>query len=717
MVSAEPIRNLSMQVDSITLKGFRCFGDTPTTIKISDSITALVGTNGTGKTALLEGLLRVFGVTREQRTIRRTDFYVPPSTLVDDWSERKLYIDIRIVFPEHEEDFSSVCTAIPSLFNHLLVEEPNGKLFVRLRLEATWCDDRTIDGEVEQKLCWVMNGDESPSNEQMRSCEPHERGLIQVHYVPAARDPSSQLTYATTAMAGRLLRVIAWSSETELAVQEASQQVRGAFSKESVIQTFNQTLTDRWNTLHDDSIDAEPEFNIASKRLEEEIRRVCVMFRPTELGDQRELEALSDGQKSLFYFSLAAAVFDVERKLVQQSISNTTNGSIRDGDNRKMELEEHSKSLATDDEEPHLSTGFYSERLQTPALTIFALEEPENHLAPYFLTRIIQQIRSLVHSQSAQALLTSHSSAVLGRIHPSEVRHFRLNSESRCASINEIKLPDSYEEAAKYVQEAVSVYPELYFARFVILGEGDSEQVVLPRLASAMGLEVDRSFVAIVPLGGRHVNHFWKLLHDLGIPHATLLDLDTGRQGAGWGRIKYICKQLLAVGTEPDKVLKFEDSNGNEIEISEEELATLHTRSEQDKEMSAWIHHLESFNVFFSQPLDLDMVMLSCFPVIYKSIVPTESGPRIPPIDHPRYQSYLDAAGKAVLGEDTNSSTYSGELQQLFPWYRYLFLQKSKPSTHLQALSQLDNSELASDSPPVLIRLLKSVNQRLHLNK
>jgi putative ATP-dependent endonuclease of OLD family len=62
------------------------------------------------------------------------------------------------------------------------------------------------------------------------------------------------------------------------------------------------------------------------------------------------------------------------------------------------------------------------------------------------------------------------------------------------------------------------VYPELYFARFVILGEGDSEQVVLPRLASALGLEVDPAFVAIVPLGGRHVNHFWKLLNDLHIP-------------------------------------------------------------------------------------------------------------------------------------------------------------------------------------------------------
>jgi putative ATP-dependent endonuclease of the OLD family len=313
--------------------------------------------------------------------------------------------------------------------------------------------------------------------------------------------------------------------------------------------------------------------------------------------------------------------------------------------------------------------------------------------------------------------LTSHSSAVLARIHPSEVRHFRLNSELRCASINEIKLPDSHEEAAKYVQEAVSVYPELYFARFVVLGEGDSEQVVLPRLASAMGLEVDRSFVAIVPLGGRHVNHFWRLLYDLEIPHATLLDLDTGRQGAGWGRIKYVCKQLLAVGIEPEELLKFRDASGKEIEISEEELEKLHTLSDQDEDISSWIHHLESFSVFFSHPLDLDMMMLSQFPASYKSIISTRSGPNIPSIDSPKYENYLTAAGKAVLGDDDNLSAYSNEIQQLFPWYRYLFLNKSKPSTHLQALCQIDSTDLASRAPSVLIRLLNSIKQKLQLNK
>ncbi|WP_142985011.1 ATP-dependent endonuclease, partial [Klebsiella pneumoniae] len=82
-------------------------------------------------------------------------------------------------------------------------------------------------------------------------------------------------------------------------------------------------------------------------------------------------------------------------------------------------------------------------------------------------------------------------------------------------------LPEDDVEASVYVRLAVKAYPELYFARFVILGEGDSERVVIPKIAEEMGVSLDPSFVPVVPLGGRFVAHFWRLLNDLEIPHAT----------------------------------------------------------------------------------------------------------------------------------------------------------------------------------------------------
>ena len=181
-------------------------------------------------------------------------------------------------------------------------------------------------------------------------------------------------------------------------------------------------------------------------------------------GHQRELDALSDGQQSLFYFALVAAVFDMERQV--------------------------SKGVVD---------GFHADLLRIPPLSVFALEEPENHLSPFFLARIVRQVRSLTEEGFAQALVTSHSPAVLSRVGPSEVRHCRRDPKTGVSSVRRIRLPSNASEEGKFVRNAMRAFPELYFARFVLLVEGDSERVVLPRLAEALDLLVDPSLCRCRP--------------------------------------------------------------------------------------------------------------------------------------------------------------------------------------------------------------------------
>lgn len=657
-----------MRIECVTLAGFRCFGPEAITVPIAAEITAAVGPNAAGKTALLHALATLFGVTRAQRTVQRTDFHVGADDDPEDREAKDLFIDVLIGLPELADSTATAETIAPS-FRHMQIEREGEAPVCRMRLEARWEDDGTIDGEVSQDLFWVDTLDDDPPEDKCHPVSAADRGLIQLYYTPASRDAAAQIRATTGALAARLLCAIEWSSETEEAVQEASENLSAAFEAEAAIAAIGKALEERWSSLHDEVVDTKPRLSLVSRRFEEVVNKLAVIFEQGPDGHERGLDALSDGQQSLFYFALAAAVFDLERKVVAGDVE-----------------------------------GFLDDQLRIPALTLFALEEPENHLSPYFLARIIRQVRSLTEDGGAQAIVTSHSPAVLSRINPREVRYCRCDPKTRISTVKKIKLPTGVDETAKFVRGAVLAYPELYFARFVLLVEGDSERIVLPRLAEALDLLIDPAFVAIVPLGGRHVQHFWRLLTHLGIPHATLLDLDLGRAGGGFGRVKTAIEKLIEVGVPKAKLLKIDGGM-----LSDDGFAKMHTWQDTDdrKILKGWVDCLKPHGVYFSAPLDLDLAMLKAFPDAYEAIIPAGGGPKMA----------VDKAAEAVLGTAGPGLTlYTGAFKDypdLLPAYRYHFLTRSKPATHLAALTHIKTKALREDMPVGLKEVLQHIAKSL----
>ena len=136
------------------------------------------------------------------------------------------------------------------------------------------------------------------------------------------------------------------------------------------------------------------------------------------------------------------------------------------------------------------------------------------------------------------------------------LRHMRLDPKTGVSRGSPLQLPAIGDEAAKFVREAVRAHPEIYFARHAVFGEGASEEIVIPRLSKALGVPIDRSFVAIVPIGGRHVEHFWRLVTQLGIPYTTLLDFDLGRSSGDIAQIKAIAGAMLSVSMTVDEQSK-----------------------------------------------------------------------------------------------------------------------------------------------------------------
>jgi energy-coupling factor transporter ATP-binding protein EcfA2 len=533
-----------VKIKNLTLRNFRCFGDRPTIIEL-DNLTALIGSNGCGKTAVLQSLSRLFGPSQNERKLQRSDFHVPPNSNKSDIEQLSLSIEARLEFPElsYGDDIYSVSNSVPEFFQHLVVKEGEAAPFCRLRLEGTWTHGNIPEGEIEESVYWIKSAGDVIEEGDRQKVNSYERGRIHVLYAPAARDTSNQLKYVSGTILARLLNAIRWSDEVRSAVEGASRQVSDLFKEEAGLKLFHDKIDSNWMKLHDAGVFAEPRLRPLSNRLEEILKQVEMVFTPNEWGTEHDISQLSDGLRSLFYFALLSSIFDMEREAVRSYIEEQHDN---DGDGGNP---------ATGSAKIVEVSPIELDRLRPPTLTIFAIEEPENHLAPYYLARITNLLSRISIDPAAQVLLTSHSASVLKRVDPAQVRHFRLDGQSKTAVVNSITLPSTTDAAYKYIKEAVQAYPEIYFARLVVLGEGDSEEIVIPRIAGCLELSLDPSMISVVPLGGRHVNHFWRLLSDLRIPYVTLLDLDRERAGAGWGRIKYVCKQLLDIGAERNEVL------------------------------------------------------------------------------------------------------------------------------------------------------------------
>lgn len=655
-----------MKIESVSLNNFRCFGPDATTIDFEEGVTVLVGGNGSGKTALLQALARLFGVTPGQRTVRQRDFHLA----LDEQelqSGATLTIDVTLAFPELADiDEEDVGDAVPEFFLQMMASEPGAPLKVRVMLKAKWTDDGTPGGCVEEDMRWITTLDDDFAWDDCKKVQAIERGTIQLVYVPATRNVQEQVT---ALLKGRLWQAAKWSDEFRQTSADTARRIQESFQEEDPANFVLERLEARWKQVHEADTDTTPILRLVESRFEEFVRRADFAFYPDEAGQERALSDLSDGQCSLFYIALTAATLEVERDAFAL---------------------------------PRSESPFDQDKLRRAHLTLLAIEEPENSLSPFFLSRIIAQARDIGALDTAQVVLSSHSSAILSRIEPKEVRYFRLDRENRESSVRKLTLPVGDSEASHYVRLAVKAYPELYFARFVILAEGDSEQLVIPRIAEAMDISLDPSFVPIVPLGGRYCTHFWRLLSDLKIPYATLLDFDIGRAHGGANMIRTVVANLASIGVDlnanREAKLGFVDAEA----VGDLEDAHLWLNYDDNH----WVQALEEEGVFFSDPLDLDFAMLEAFPDAYQHPNPGGQGPL-------NSDAALKHAKAATLKAGGAATLYADNYDDVFRWYPYLFLRRSKPETHLAALTRITDKQLSQDAPAPLKSLIEHVKNAL----
>jgi len=434
-----------MKLQNIRLSNFQSFGPEPTKFSLED-ISYLIGPNGSGKTAVLQALCRLFGFDPALRRIRKSDFHVPFDEKAIP-EERKLWIEVDFVFPELEDGAEN--TTVAPNFGHMRLDEEDGLVRVRFRLDATWSDD----GEIEETLVYVLDVKEDGTILNTAQVPKAERSEIHVHYLPARRDPADHIAYGANALLGRLLRAVDWAEE-RAQIKDLTDQITTSLAGNPCVMAFSNSLNTAWAALHKGSYFSDPRITFAASEVESLLRHLSISFAPAHDESLADFSRLSDGQKSMLYLSLVISSHAVGRAV-----------------------------LAGEED------GFDPEKLRPPVFTLIAIEEPENSLSPHFLGRIVSRLEDITRYGDAQALIATHAPSMLRRVPPENIRYLRLGPR-RATCVASILLPNKTDDAHKFVREAVQAFPEIYFSRLVVLGEGDSEEIVLPRVLRAKGAQL-----------------------------------------------------------------------------------------------------------------------------------------------------------------------------------------------------------------------------------
>lgn len=681
-----------MKLTKVIINNFRSFGESQI-IELNNQ-TVLIGNNSSGKTTVLQALSKLFSDKQNDRIIKKSDFHLPKGSRPGE-NTRNLFIET--IFEFDELDGTPYSQAIPSFFEHFTVSKDGAKPFLRIRLESSWEDDGTVEGSIDTQFYYISSDEDTIRDEDKHRAPRKDLDKIRVLYVPASRTPEKELGNASGSMLSRLVNSINWTEDEINEITDKIDELNNTFlSENGALTQINNEIQKSWELYHEDNRFSQAELIINSSEMAAALRQIALKFSPTTTEEAFTVSDLGDGLRSIFYFSLVDSILDIELEITKDREENPDNPRFK---------------------------------LIPPVLTILAIEEPENHIAPHHIGKLIKRFKQLGNNDNSQVILTSHSPAIVKRIDPEDLKYLRIENNDRVLQtiVSDIQLPPAIDESYKYIKGAIQAYPELYFAKLVVLGEGDSEELLLPKFFDLLGKEVDSSQISIVSLGGRHVNYFWKLLNALRIPHITLLDFDNERYGGGWGRIKYISQHLYELNTEFQEWFHTQRLDFNEI-------GSRGCESIGAQRLINWFNKLEEFNVYFSSPLDIDFLMLQHYKDNYLNTLSPIEGPVVSYNDSDGsskkvklsdldcldrlqlegFNKRKEEAIRATLKDKSgHGDSFNEEEKELMIWYQYFFLGRGKPTTHMQFLSSISDDELTRNLPPVFEKIVNSAEELL----
>jgi putative ATP-dependent endonuclease of OLD family len=492
-----------MFISEIKIENFRAFGsgEKSFTLALKPGLTAMVGENDVGKTAVIDALRLVLG-TRDQEVLRLevTDFHLANGA--DDRAEE---ITIRLTF-------KGLTALNQSAFAEYLTYVPGAT--VETALIVTWVAKRSSREASARRYMpteWRtgLDGD-GPL------LDPAARSLLTATYLRPLRDAERAMG------AGRGSRLSQILQHTKEIKESGNEFDKNASPPQNPSTLSVLGLGDLANHLF------------------------------------AQNKGVSGTRTKLNTDYLKPLSFAHDPLTARISVSGSKDDSAR----LRQLLEKLEVALAESEDTAAHTRGLGSNNLlfmacellllstEDEGFPLLLIEEPEAHLHPQRQLRLMsflqaQAARERADGQQIQILVTTHSPNLASDIKLDHLVLLQGRKAFPLSSGNTGLNPADYRFLERFLDVTKA---NLFFARAVMIVEGDAENILLPTLAKLMDRDFHEHGVSIVNVGGVGLGRYSRIFMRanetkdgvIDVPVACITDMDVMPDCAPWivGKLK-----------------------------------------------------------------------------------------------------------------------------------------------------------------------------------